>query len=216
MITIPRKLIKNQRLSLHDKQKEDTEWKEVFKGPGDTSLWVKNINLPDEMVKKLWEAPLEVQPKFKMYGKEARMRRNIGFFSDSSEGYRYTGQTSRASPLTPEMQDLLDWVNGSTGQNYNGLLFNLYVDGSDSIGAHRDDETSLGNDGVIALSLGQSRKFRLRDYRTKKILVDYVTGDCELMWMRGDRFHKDLTHEVPVEKRMKGSRLSITFRNHRV
>ena len=66
----------------------------------------------------------------------------------------------------------------------------------------------------MALSLGATRKFRIRDWMTKKILADIPTKDCELMWMQGTRFHKDLTHEVPVEKKVKQPRPSITFRQH--
>ena len=49
--------------------------------------------------------------------------------------------------------------------------------------------TSLDKDGVVALSLGATRKFRIRDYQTKKILIDYPTKDGELMWIQGSRFY---------------------------
>ena len=194
--------------------KNPPSWQTVFQGPSDTSLATLQLDLPKSLLEKLWQADLEVQPKFTMYNRECRMRRNIGFFSDESIGYKYTNQMAKSKPLTPEMKQLLNHVNTLTNRNFNGLLFNLYLDGNDYIGAHRDDESALDKDGVVALSLGATRKFRIRDYQTKKILIDYPTKNGELMWMRGSRFHKDLTHEVPVEKRVKTPRLSITFRNH--
>ena len=153
------------------------------------------------------------KPKIKVFGKEARMRRNVGFFGDCA-GYKFSGQTMEAQPLTPEMKELLEMVNKLTGQKYNGMLFNLYEDGNDYISAHRDNEAELGEEGVVALSLGAGRKFRIRDYKTNEIVKDIVTGDCELMWMKGVDFHKKYTHGIPVEKKVKEPRLSITFRRH--
>ena len=49
-------------------------------------------------------------------------------------------------------------------------LKSLNIDGNDYIGAHRDAEENLSAHGVVALSLGAGRKFRIRDYRTKRNL----------------------------------------------
>lgn len=192
----------------------EDSWKKVFEGPYDTELLVRKLNLDKNLVQDLWQTELVEKPIFKMYNKECCMRRNIGFFSDESTGYSYTNQTAKSKPLTDGMKKLLQEVNKLTGLDFNGLLFNLYVDGNDYIGAHRDDEKNLTEDGVVALSFGAPRKFRIRDFKTRQILIDYPTRDGELMWMKGSRFHKDLTHEVPVEKKIKLPRLSITFRKH--
>jgi alkylated DNA repair dioxygenase AlkB len=191
-----------------------TDWIEIFKGPRETSLSIRELKLDKEIITDLWNTELNVKPTFMLYDKECRMRRNIGFFSDHSSGYNYTNQTAESKPLTENMKKLLRQVNELTNQDFNGLLFNLYVDGNDYIGSHRDDEKNLTDAGVVALSLGATRKFRIRDWMTKKILADIPTKDCELMWMQGTRFHKDLTHEVPVEKKVKQPRPSITFRQH--
>lgn len=197
-----------------EKQIEEDEWKTIFVGPKDTRLSTMYLNLSDDMIKELWETELDVKPEFELHGKICHMRRNIGFFSDQSKGYSYTNQIAKSRPLTPIMNELLEIVNRLTGQKFNGLLFNLYQNGNDYIGAHRDAEKNLTKSGVVALSLGVSRKFRIRDYNTKKILADVSTNNKELMWMQGEQFHKVLTHEVPIEKKIKDARLSITFRQH--
>lgn len=189
------------------------EWTQVFEHDGN-ELYIQKFNLDQETIEELWKAPLKSEPEFTMYNKKCKMHRDIGFFSDESKGYKYTNQMAKSEPLTENMKQLLETVNQMTGQKFNGLLFNLYKDGDDYISAHRDDESNLGEHGVVALSFGAPRKFRIRDYETKKILKDYVTQDMELMWMKGANFHKDLTHEIPKEKKIKKPRLSITFRQH--
>lgn len=192
------------------------KWKNVFKTDDGSNLYTMNISemLSDTDVSELWEAPLVSRPEIRIMGKQAFMRRNVGFFSDVADGYKYTGQKAEAKPLTPAMKKILEIVNTITGEEFNGLLFNLYLDGEDYISAHRDNERELGPIGVIALSFGAARTFRIRDYATKEVLFDHKTGNGELMWMRGENFHKTLTHEVPKEKSVKEPRLSITFRGH--
>ena len=87
------------------------------------------------------------------------------------------------------------------------------MNGDDSIGAHSDDEKNLGNKGVVAISYGAVRKFRIRDRTTRKIVIDIPTISNEIIHMGGD-FQKEFTHQIPVEKRVKDIRYSFTFRKH--
>lgn len=170
--------------------------------------------LTDRIVDHLWGLSLEERPEIEIFGKKAHMNRSIGFFSDQSEGYRYSGQISRSVSLTPELKDLLQEMNLASGSEYNGMLINKYQTGADYIGAHRDDEKNLDDIGVIAISLGAGRIFRLREYKTKKKLFDYQMKDGDLIWMKGKKFHQLLTHEIPKQLRVKEARLSVTFRKH--
>jgi alkylated DNA repair dioxygenase AlkB len=83
----------------------------------------------------------------------------------------------------------------------------------DYIGAHSDDESALGADGVFALSLGGERIFRIRDKATKKIIEDLVTTNGQLLGMCGSEFQKRFTHEVPSKAHSR-MRISLTFRKH--
>ena len=83
------------------------------------------------------------------------------------------------------------------------------MDGNDYIGAHSDDELGLDKVGVVSISYGAERIFRIRDKKTKQIICDESTTHCS-----GGDFQKHYTHEIPVQKKVKNSRISFTFRKH--
>lgn len=182
------------------------------------------------------------RPPIFIFGKECRQNRDVGFFSNESIGYRYSGQLMKSQTLTPQLESLLKIVNRNNQNNerkYNGILINRYNNGNDIIGAHSDDEKSLAPNGVIAISLGATRKFRIRSkdanlsYKilqteytpdlkesepkvsTKKneLLLDLPMSDKMVVWMYGD-FQKELTHEIPKEAKITEPRISLTFRSH--
>ena len=116
-------------------------------------LSLKDI-FPQKMVDKLWALPLEVKPEIMIYGKPARQRRNVGFFSNTSEGYRYSGRLAKSKPLTPELECIMEALNRVFKDKFNGILVNLYENGEDYISPHSDDESALGKSGVISISFG--------------------------------------------------------------
>ena len=96
---------------------------------------------------------------------------------------------------------------------YNATFFNWYKNGSEYISAHRDDEHGLVPGSTIAsLSFGDVRTFRIRDYLTKKIVLDVQLKHGTLFVMGGD-FQKEFTHEVPKTKKSLHKRINITYRN---
>ncbi len=90
---------------------------------------------------------------------------------------------------------------------------NKYINGNDYIGAHSDDETSLDKCSVVCISYGAVRKFRIKDKKTKKTVIDIPTISNNILHMGGD-FQKEFTHEIPIEKKIKEVRYSFTFRKH--
>jgi len=183
------------------------------------------------------------RPTIIIFGKEAHQNRDVGFFSDESKGYKYSNRLMPSQPLTPQLKLILDYVNTAfvpAGQpKYNGILINRYNNGNDTIGAHSDDEKSLSPTGVIAISLGATRKFRIRSKypnlpyqilstkytpqipasvpkssdKKAEILFDLPMTDKMIVWMYGD-FQKELTHEIPKEAKVDRPRISLTFRSH--
>ena len=153
------------------------------------------------------------KPEIVLYGKIAHRQRNIGFFSDESVGYHYSGQLAKSQPLSFNQKKILKAMNNYFGTKYNGILINEYPDGTHTIGAHSDDESNLDQSGVIAVSYGAIRKFRIRDKNTKKIVADFPTIQGEILQMGGD-FQKAFTHEIPKEMKVKENRVSLTFRRH--
>lgn len=165
-----------------------------------------------ECVQEL-DGNLNETPIISVFGREAVQHRNIGFFSNDSEGYRYSGQLAASKPLTPSLQELLNLINIEFSSDFNGILVNEYPDGTHYIGKHSDDESALSNAGVVCISYGASRKFRIRNKLTGTIVMDIPTTSKEI-WVMGGDFQKEFTHEVPVEKKVKEKRISFTFRKH--
>jgi alkylated DNA repair dioxygenase AlkB len=158
---------------------------------------------------------LEEKPPLVIFGKPAHQPRNVGFFSDTSIGYKYSTTMMHSKPLTDGLKEMLKTVNELfPDANFNGILINTYQDGNDNIGKHSDNEKDLSPVGVVAISYGAVRKFRIRD-KNGKIVLDVPTISGSIMWMQGD-FQKHFTHEIPVEKKIKTSRTSFTFRSHNI
>jgi alkylated DNA repair dioxygenase AlkB len=157
---------------------------------------------------------LFVNPEVVVFGKKAHQHRSVGFFSDDETiGYQYSGSIAPSQPMTPSLRKLLRQVNATFQGEYNGVLVNYYSNGSDYIGAHSDDERHLGSIGVISLSYGATRKFRIRDRSTKAIVMDVPLPSGLLVHMGGD-FQKEFSHEIPMEKKIRECRYSLTFRHH--
>lgn len=162
------------------------------------------------------EAELDYHPEIKVFGKICHQQRSVGFYSDSSHGYNYSTTITPSKAMHPALQELLDYVNAKFNAEFNGILVNKYENGEEYIGKHSDDETGLQPEcGVIAMSFGAVRKFRIRDKATGKIVMDVPTEPTQIIQMAG-HFQKEFTHEIPMEKKIKKSRYSFTFRRHLV
>lgn len=161
-------------------------------------------------------------PPIFIFGKKALQRRSIAFFSESSIGYRYSRQLMKSQPMFSFLKMLLEYINQVFNCNSNGVLINYYRDGNEYIGAHSDDESGLikiNDVGIIAISVGCSRKFRIRKkskekFQDGKKYFDIEMTPYRLIQMGGTQFQKQLTHEIPVQKKIKGWRMSFTFRHH--
>jgi len=166
--------------------------------------------------------PLLVEkPRIRVMNKECRQQRDVGFFSDASSGYEYSGQIIPAQPLTCYMMNLLGLLQEEYGVAFNGLLVNRYRDGTNYVSPHGDNEKGLDQSaGVVIVSWGAKRLFRLRENAPTQRPADPVvfkgveTRAYYALQMAGERFQKDLKHEVPQQKRVTGERVSITARLH--
>ena len=156
---------------------------------------------------------LEERPKIKVFGKECRQNRNVGFFSKDVERYSYSNSYMVAQQLGEYLSELLKKVNELTENNFNGILVNHYCDGNQYIGAHSDDEKEIGINGVISISYGSERKFRVRNKTTKKIFKDINLNSGDMVHMGGN-FQKEFLHEIPIQRKIKEERYSFTFRYH--
>jgi alkylated DNA repair dioxygenase AlkB len=190
---------------------------EILIDTGQSQFWVIPNYTPD-YYQHLKDLPVLKEPPILIFGKWRNQRRDIAFFSDESQGYQYSGQLMHSTPLntSPLLQQLLPAINQSLSTNFNGILLNKYQNGEKYLGSHSDDESGLdrNNRMVAGLSYGPGvRKFRIRDKQTNKIVLDYQQHPGTLVVMQG-AFQDQFKHEIPIEKRVKGERISLTFRNH--
>lgn len=111
---------------------------------------------------------------------------------------------------------MLTGVNKSLNVTFNGVLVNRCVNGEKYLSAHSDEEKALEKSGrrmVAGIAYGTTRTFRIRDKTTKKIILDHPHQPCSLIVMEG-LFQNEFKHEIPVQKRIKEERISLTFRHH--
>ena len=156
---------------------------------------------------------LLINPPINLYGKKCIQHRSIGFFSNESIGYKYSNQLAKSQKLTNNLEKLLNKINEKFSVDFNGILVNRYKNGMDYISSHSDDEKGLTKAGVVAISYGSVRKFRIRNKKTNKINMDLPTEHNKIIQMEGD-FQKEFKHEIPIEKKIKDARYSFTFRKH--
>ncbi len=159
---------------------------------------------------------LDYHPEINIFNKICHQQRSIGFFSDISKGYNYSNTLTPSKKMTPNLQELLNYINNKFEADFNGILINKYENGEEYISKHSDDEKGLEPKcGVICVSHGAIRKFRIRNKKSGEIVLDLPTDPTKIIQMAGN-FQKEFTHEIPVEKKIKDSRYSFTFRKHMI
>ena len=180
---------------------------------GRSRLWAIENYSPD-LFPYLKDLPLNEEPPIFMYDKMCRQRRNIGLFSDKVKETNYTVKQTTLKDV-PVIESLLATINQSLRMNFNAVLVNQYINGEKHIGAHSDKEVKVDPSGKImvpCLAYGTTRIFRIRDKITNEIVLDYYHKPCTLLVMEG-AFQLDYKHEVPIQKRIKEERISVTFRH---
>lgn len=152
------------------------------------------------------------QEPIKIFGKELLQPRLTAWFSNAGINYSYSGITMASEPWNESLIIIKNKVEAVAGVAFTGALLNLYRDGKDSMGWHRDNERELGTNPVIAsLSFGTARKFQFRNYESKEDLISIDLTHGSLLLMKGETQHF-WEHRVPKMNALAGSRINITFR----
>lgn len=126
--------------------------------------------------------------------------------------YAYSGIVWEPAPMPDLVERLRLEVVELTGEDYDSVLCNLYRDGSDCVGWHRDDEALFGSGTPVAsLSFGATRTFKLRrvaDHKDQhELRLEH--GSCCFM-PRG--VQQVWEHSIPRTKKPCGVRVNLTFR----
>ena len=137
--------------------------------------------------------------------------RLTAFAADAGVVYRYSGVTHAGTGWLPDLLGVRRRVEQITGATFNGVLLNLYRDGSDSMGRHADAEPELGPNPLVAsVSLSAVRPFVLRHRASQeKRALELAHGSLLLM---GGTLQHHWVHELPKTKQLVGKRINLTFR----
>jgi len=152
------------------------------------------------------------QDMIKMYGKTMPLPRLTAWYGDSGKSYTYAGIRAEPNEWNKGLLYLKQETERFAGVCFNSVLLNWYRDGEDYLNWHADDEKELGLNPIIgSVNFGDTRDFILRRNvdASQKIVLPLKHGT--LLIMRGELQHY-WQHSVPKRKRVKGSRINLTFR----
>lgn len=201
------------------------------------SICMLSTLLPEVDTEKLKEVikelNYEVDAEIKVCGNIGHQHRGIAFLCNDPnvKGYWYSGQLAKSQKMPEEVEELINLINKELGTEYNAALCNYYRDGNDYIGSHSDSEKNLDPKmGVLSISFGATRIFRLKNLKPIEIEYDdeYVTCNKsnettyrfdveltdEMVAIMSGLFQEELEHQIPIQKKIKGPRWSITLRRH--
>lgn len=152
------------------------------------------------------------QQPIKIFGKEIMQPRLTAWFSTEGKSYTYSGITMLPLEWPNTLTIIKEKIETVSPVKFNSVLLNLYRDGKDSMGWHRDNEKELGINPVIgSVSLGAARTFQMRHYKDKSKLRSIDLTHGSLLLMAGETQHY-WEHQIPKTNKMKGKRINLTFR----
>lgn len=152
------------------------------------------------------------QEPVRIFGREILQPRLTSWYGDAGKSYTYSGLTMKANQWMYPLQEIKSIADEIAGAASTSALLNLYRNGNDGLGWHRDNEKMLGPAPVIAsVSLGEPRTFQMRNYQDKKQVISMELEPGSLLIMKGAS-QKEWEHRVPKTKKTRRPRINITFR----
>jgi len=152
-----------------------------------------------------------------MFGRSLAVPRRVGWYGDLGVSYSYSGVTHSAQRWLAPLADIRRKLQQTLETQFNFVLLNNYRNGEDSMGWHSDDEYELGGEPVIAsLSLGATRRFRIRPHRRpgaggrrSSWKLELANGSLLVMWGHSQ---SGFQHCVPKSAGATGARINLTYR----
>ncbi len=172
---------------------------------------IMNSNYAHEIFLELYKNAPWKPDKIIIYGKENITKRKYVYFGDNKFDYKYSGVSHTSLAYSPVIKKLKSKIEKIVNQNFNSVLLNLYYDGSQGMGWHSDDESTLGSQPMIAsLSLGATRRFDLKHKQTKETKhINLESGQLIVMSQKSQSHWK---HQIPKQLKIKEPRINLTFR----
>jgi alkylated DNA repair dioxygenase AlkB len=188
--------------------------KNTFTSP---TLSIKNYeNIFGEDDKNAWLkiliAELDwLEGEIKLFGKNIKIPRLQSWYADEGCNYKYSGKMLRRNNWHPVLLKIKQNIETVSGEKFNSVLANLYRDGSDSMGWHSDDESSIKQDTSIAsVSFGEQRPIFFK-HKTDDISFSIDQSHGSLIIMNGET-QKFWKHSIKKSKKLMKPRINLTFR----
>jgi alkylated DNA repair dioxygenase AlkB len=151
------------------------------------------------------------QDEVMMFGKKIITKRKVAWYADAGITYTYAGVKKSGLQWTEPLLEIKQKVESITGSSYNACLLNLYHEGEEGMGWHRDNEKEIVPESSIAsVSLGAARKFAFKHATTNERL-DIELANGSLLDMKG-AIQTHWYHSLPKTTRIKQLRINLTFR----
>lgn len=150
--------------------------------------------------------------RIRLFGRLVDSPRRSCWIGDADAVYTYSGTRFVPRPWPAVLLPVRERVSAVCGEAFNSVLANLYRDGRDAMGWHRDAEAELGPQPVIAsLNLGAPRRFVLKHVGDPacRLALDLPHGS--LLVMRGNT-QRHYRHALPRTTKPVGARINLTFR----
>ena len=134
------------------------------------------------------------------------------------KSYTYSGIKRIPEKMPKTVKNIQEQLQDAVSQlsknhpKFNGCFCNLYVDGTNVIGAHSDDEKDLDPNAFIAsVSFGAERFFDIHPIKggNRVMRIELKSGSVLLM---GKNMQKLYKHSVPKQTKVKKTRINLTFR----
>lgn len=152
------------------------------------------------------------QEPIKIFGKEVMQPRLTAWYGEGDKAYTYSGITMQPLPWSNTLLAIKAKIEPVAKVKFTSALLNLYRDGKDSMGWHRDNEKELGLNPVIgSVSFGAARTFKMRNYETKKDVRTIELTDGSFLLMSGQTQHY-WEHQITKTAQKVSPRINITFR----
>lgn len=150
-------------------------------------------------------------PTLRIRGKEVKPKRLQLAYGDVNTNYSYSGTNVSANPWTPLMIELRDKVEKQMACTFNYVLLNCYVDGSNYISQHKDNESSLdATFPITVISFGCKRKIEFKRPNVPSTFIDLEHGS---LYSMGKHTNELFTHGIAPDPTIKDMRISLTFRH---
>lgn len=137
------------------------------------------------------------------------------FGRDYTYGNGVGRRTYEAKPSHPLIDGVRNKIEAETGQFLEGCFLNLYLDGTDSLGFHADDDPAIDHTRpILVVTLGEGREIAFKSQEKGSHPETMFLDPGSLLVMQAGMQHTHY-HAIPRVRHgadTVGPRISMTFR----